>query len=168
MESEKATGISPATSGGKKSIGVKVDEKIWRQFRALAISQGRTAGDLLDELMVEYVEKANRNRKLSSGRYQPKAKIKFCPFQALLEATPYRTSSWGEKTGNRGILAVQFFAGRWKVILAHHIGYRWCRSPSYSPRFIFESPRKTCRPEIHFDCQSQGGIQNMKNHQTTT
>jgi hypothetical protein len=55
MESEK-TGANP-TGSIKKNIGVKVDEKVWRQFRALAISQGKTAGDLLDELMAEYVAK---------------------------------------------------------------------------------------------------------------
>jgi hypothetical protein len=42
----------------KRNIGVKVDEAVWRQFLALAISQGKAAGDLLDELMAEYVEKS--------------------------------------------------------------------------------------------------------------
>jgi hypothetical protein len=50
----------PDTSGRtkKKNIGVKVDEAIWRQFRSLAIAQGKTAGDLLDDLMAEYVAKS--------------------------------------------------------------------------------------------------------------
>ena len=53
-EKKKSTGAGGTT---KKNIGVKVDEQIWRQFRALAISQGKTAGDLLDKLMAEYVSK---------------------------------------------------------------------------------------------------------------
>lgn len=51
-EKKKSTDVGGAN---KKNIGVKVDEQIWRQFRALAISQGKTAGELLDELMAEYV-----------------------------------------------------------------------------------------------------------------
>jgi len=35
-----------------------VNEAIWRQFRSLAVAQGRNAGDLLDEIMAEYVEKS--------------------------------------------------------------------------------------------------------------
>jgi hypothetical protein len=50
---KKSADVSGASR--KKTIGVKVDEQIWRQFRALAISQGKTAGELLDELMREYV-----------------------------------------------------------------------------------------------------------------
>jgi hypothetical protein len=58
METGKENKDSDTGAGRKKNIGVKVDEKIWRQFRSLAISQGKTAGDLLDELMAEYVSKS--------------------------------------------------------------------------------------------------------------
>ena len=58
MEEQKERRVSDTGSTKKKNIGVKVDERVWRQFRALAISQGKTAGDLLDELMTEYVEKS--------------------------------------------------------------------------------------------------------------
>jgi len=59
MEIERGKELSKPSGGKKKNIGVKVDEGIWRQFRALAISQGKTAGDLLDELMMEYVSKSH-------------------------------------------------------------------------------------------------------------
>jgi hypothetical protein len=50
---------SPDTGAAKKkNIGVKVNETTWRQFRSLAVAQGRNAGDLLDELMLEYIEKS--------------------------------------------------------------------------------------------------------------
>jgi len=55
MESNEKKKWADAAETTKKNIGVKVDEKLWRNFRALAISQGKTAGELLDELMVEYV-----------------------------------------------------------------------------------------------------------------
>jgi len=58
METENQKKISDTSGGKKKPIGVKVNEAIWRQFRSLAIAQGRTAGDLLDELMAEYVAKS--------------------------------------------------------------------------------------------------------------
>lgn len=60
MESEKESG-SGTSARRKKPVGVKVDEAIWRQFRSLAVAQGKTAGDLLDQLMTEYVEKARSN-----------------------------------------------------------------------------------------------------------
>ncbi|MGO9377507.1 MAG: hypothetical protein ACLPN1_07285 [Dissulfurispiraceae bacterium] len=58
METGKESKDSDTSAGRKKNIGVKVDEMVWRQFRALAISQGKTAGDLLDQLMSEYVGKS--------------------------------------------------------------------------------------------------------------
>ena len=58
METGKEKQDSDTGAGRKKNIGVKVDERIWRQFRALAISQGKNAGDLLDELMGDYVAKS--------------------------------------------------------------------------------------------------------------
>ncbi len=57
MEEEKEREISDTSGTKKKNIGVKVDERVWRQFRSLAIEQGKTAGDLLDELMTKYVAK---------------------------------------------------------------------------------------------------------------
>lgn len=57
MESERDNKVPDATAVKRKNIGVKVDEAVWRRFRALALAQGKTAGDLLDELMTEYVEK---------------------------------------------------------------------------------------------------------------
>ena len=55
MESNEKNKSANASGTTKKNIGVKVDEKLWRNFRAQAISQGKTAGELLDELIAEYV-----------------------------------------------------------------------------------------------------------------
>jgi hypothetical protein len=59
METGKENKDSGTSAPKKKNIGVKVNEAIWRQFRALAISQGKTAGDLLDELMAGYLAKGH-------------------------------------------------------------------------------------------------------------
>lgn len=40
-----------------KQLGVQVDVDQWRRFRTFAMSQGRTAADLLREAMEEYLEK---------------------------------------------------------------------------------------------------------------
>ena len=58
METAKENKDSGTSAVKKKNIGVKVNEAIWRQFRSLAVAQGRNAGDLLDEIMAEYVEKS--------------------------------------------------------------------------------------------------------------
>jgi hypothetical protein len=58
METGKQNRSSGTGAAKKKNIGVKVDEMIWRQFRSLAVAQGKNAGDLLDELMAEYVSKS--------------------------------------------------------------------------------------------------------------
>ncbi len=55
METGKEDKVSDTGAARKKNIGVKVNEATWRQFRSLAVAQGRNAGDLLDELMEEYV-----------------------------------------------------------------------------------------------------------------
>lgn len=48
--------VSPA-EGLKVNIGVKVDTRLWRRLRALAIRQGRLTGVLLDEAIEEYLGK---------------------------------------------------------------------------------------------------------------
>lgn len=58
METRKENKDSDTGAVKKRNIGVKVNERVWRQFRSLAIAQGKTAGDLLDELMAEYVAKS--------------------------------------------------------------------------------------------------------------
>ncbi len=61
METGKQKKISDTGAGStvkRKNIGVKVNERVWRQFRSLAVAQGKNAGDLLDELMSEYVAKS--------------------------------------------------------------------------------------------------------------
>lgn len=38
------------------NIGVSIDTKLWRQLRALAITQGRLTGELLDEAIEKYLK----------------------------------------------------------------------------------------------------------------
>ena len=40
-----------------KQLGVQVNKEQWRKFRSLAVLQDRTAADLLEEAMAEYLEK---------------------------------------------------------------------------------------------------------------
>lgn len=58
METGKENKDSDTGAPKRRNVGVKVNAMIWRQFRSLAVAQGRTAGDLLDELMKEYVVKS--------------------------------------------------------------------------------------------------------------
>ena len=48
--------INPA-EGLKVNIGVKVDDRLWRRLRALAIRQGRLTGELLDAAIEGYLSK---------------------------------------------------------------------------------------------------------------
>lgn len=41
----------------RRQIGVKLDSELWRQVRILALEQDRTAGELLEDAMREYLEK---------------------------------------------------------------------------------------------------------------
>ena len=47
----------------RKQIGVKLDVDLWRELRILALEKDRTAGDLLEEAMREYVARHKRGRK---------------------------------------------------------------------------------------------------------
>ncbi len=58
MKTGKENKVLDISTPKKKPIGAKVDAAVWRQFRSLAVAQGRNAGDLLDELMAEYVAKS--------------------------------------------------------------------------------------------------------------
>jgi len=40
-----------------KQLGVQVDKDQWRRFRTFAMSQGRTATDLLKDAIEEYLER---------------------------------------------------------------------------------------------------------------
>ncbi len=40
-----------------KQLGIKVDVDLWRRFRTLAFQQDRTATELLEEAMREYLER---------------------------------------------------------------------------------------------------------------
>lgn len=45
----------------RKQIGVKIDVQLWRQFRAAAILQGRTATEALEEVMRRFLTKEMMN-----------------------------------------------------------------------------------------------------------
>ena len=44
----------------RKQIGVHIDIRLWRKFRARALEQGVGAGLLLEELIREYLKKKER------------------------------------------------------------------------------------------------------------
>ena len=48
---------------GRRQIGVKLDMDLWRELRILALEEDRTAGELLEEAMREYLERHRRGRK---------------------------------------------------------------------------------------------------------
>jgi hypothetical protein len=47
----------------RKQIGVKLDVDLWREIRVLALETDRTAGELLEEAMQEYLVKHKGGRK---------------------------------------------------------------------------------------------------------
>jgi hypothetical protein len=47
----------------RKQIGVKLDVDLWREIRILALETDRTAGELLEEAMQEYLVKHKGGRK---------------------------------------------------------------------------------------------------------
>ena len=40
----------------RKQIGVKIDSELWTRIKILALEQGRTAGELLEEAMRAYLK----------------------------------------------------------------------------------------------------------------
>ncbi len=40
----------------RKQIGVKIDSELWMQIKILALKQGRTAGELLEDAMRLYLK----------------------------------------------------------------------------------------------------------------
>ena len=44
----------------RRQIGVKLNSELWRQVRILALEQDRTAGELLEDAMREYLTKRGR------------------------------------------------------------------------------------------------------------
>jgi hypothetical protein len=48
---------------GRRQIGVKLDMDVWRDLKILALEKDRTAGELLEEAMREYLAKHRKGRK---------------------------------------------------------------------------------------------------------
>jgi len=46
----------------KKQIGVKINSDLWRELRKAALDQDRTATELLEEAIQDYIEKHRRPR----------------------------------------------------------------------------------------------------------
>lgn len=44
-----------------KQLGIQIDVERWRRFRMLAIKQDRTATELMEEAMAEYLERHGRD-----------------------------------------------------------------------------------------------------------
>jgi predicted transcriptional regulator len=44
----------------RRQIGVKLNSDLWREMRVLALQRDRTAGELLEEAMREYLEKQRK------------------------------------------------------------------------------------------------------------
>ncbi len=41
----------------RKQIGVKLNQDLWRELKILALKQDRTAGELLEDAMREYLKR---------------------------------------------------------------------------------------------------------------
>ncbi len=41
----------------RKQIGVKLNQDLWRELKILALQQDRTAGELLEDAMEEYLKR---------------------------------------------------------------------------------------------------------------
>jgi predicted transcriptional regulator len=57
VRKKKAKEEKPKTT---KQLGVRVDKDQWRRFRSLAALKDRTAGDLLKEVLAEYLERQGK------------------------------------------------------------------------------------------------------------
>ncbi|RZB34869.1 MAG: hypothetical protein SRB1_00637 [Desulfobacteraceae bacterium Eth-SRB1] len=44
----------------RKQIGVKIDSALWTRMKITALEQGRTAGELLEDAMREYLKKKRK------------------------------------------------------------------------------------------------------------
>ncbi len=42
----------------RKQIGVKIDVDLWREIKILALKENRTAGEILEDSLRDYLEKA--------------------------------------------------------------------------------------------------------------
>ena len=50
----------------RTQIGVKLNSDLWKEFKILALQLDRTAGDLLEDAMKEYLK--NRQTKISTEK----------------------------------------------------------------------------------------------------
>jgi len=57
VRGRRGKAVSTSQEGLKVNIGVKVDTRLWRRLRALAIRQGRRSGELLDAAIEGYLGK---------------------------------------------------------------------------------------------------------------
>ena len=50
------------TKPDRKQVGVHVDVELWRKFRAKAVEEGKRTGELLEEVLKLYLQKADRKK----------------------------------------------------------------------------------------------------------
>lgn len=51
-----------------RQLGVKINPSLWKQMKLLAVAQDKTATELLEQAMVEYIEKHKGVYPFSSRR----------------------------------------------------------------------------------------------------
>ena len=54
---KKPRGVKPYSNPNKRAIGAKVNEEVWERFKKMCKGMGRCAGDVLDDLMEEWLRK---------------------------------------------------------------------------------------------------------------
>ena len=44
----------------RKQIGVKIDSELWREIKILALREGRTAGEILEDSLMDYLKRTEK------------------------------------------------------------------------------------------------------------
>jgi len=44
----------------RKQIGVKINVELWREIKILALREGRTAGEILEDSLRDYLKRAEK------------------------------------------------------------------------------------------------------------
>ncbi len=58
IDLKRATATTKQTR--RKQLGILVDERLWREFRATAIRSGKTAGSFLEEAMRKALKEVSK------------------------------------------------------------------------------------------------------------
>lgn len=52
--------VASAAKGDRATTGVLLDKQLWRRFKAQAMIEGKTTGELLEQVMSDYLDKHKR------------------------------------------------------------------------------------------------------------